>query len=574
MDHNLSNSVEPNEENFPEGLDGDGQESLVHFSKEEAKVYDLIQGGMHLDKELEIRSYKPFGQLLKDKDFQQLVIAILSEEKSGLENVPELHQAMQVGEQMIHSEETPFEPAPGDQNPVVMEISEKGKGAGAGKDTIVVMMPGNVLLLTGMIRGEIPINPATGFPEFWVKKLAKQISRGFQGAFKSNTYKSVVRVGATIAGAVMGGPLGAMAGSAAGSALTGRKTNDWLGVAGKAGLYTGAAQLAAPYIPGLGAAGSAMAGSSIPGSGAMGGYLSNAAKAPNMATSLGLGSMMGGQGGAQAAGAAGAASTPQSMFAGLASNPMMQLAPAALNVGAAALANKGAKEQYENELKERNRQMHDDRELEERLKRESGFHEGYKKDNVKKRAVNPRWEQPGEPYFVYEGDDAYNDRMTGRHLAHHAHGGVVKKKKVPLRKGILIKGPGTGQDDLIHTNSEEGAFILDASTVANIGDGSSEAGAERFSEFLHRLKRNMMPAGERRHADLQEMKFGKKEIPVALSRDEIYLNRDNVCKIGFGDHQEGVKRLNEFVKNIREHKSSHGHKLPPKAKNIEEYMRD
>lgn len=573
MDHNLNNSVKPDEENFPGGLDEDGQEALVHFSKEEAEVYDVIQGGMHLDKETEIRSYKPFGELLKNKDFQELVVAILSEEKAGLENAPELHQAMQVGEQMVKSEGKPFEPAPGDSNPVIMELAEKGKGSGAGKDTVMVMMPANVLFLTGLIKGEVPINAATGYPMFFFKKLMNSIG---------NVGRSVVRVGATIAGAVMGGPLGAMAGSAAGSALTGRRPGDWLGVAGKSGLYTAGAQLAMPHIPGLAGAGGVLAGSGVPGMGAMGNYMSRGAAAPNMSASLGLGSLMGGQsaaagaagaagstaGAAGAAGAAGGAEAP-SFLGGLAANPLMQMAPLALTMGAGVLANKGAKEQYGHQMQERERQMREDKAREAELKREAGWDEGFKE--TQKRTVNPRWQEPGEPYFLYEGDDAYT-HATDHHR--YAKGGaVIKKKTVPLRKGLLIKGHGRGQDDLIHTNSDEGAFIIDASTVSALGDGSTDAGAERMSEYLDNTKHKLMPPGERNYAALQAKKTGKTKIPVALSRDEIYLTPADVSVCGFGDHKDGIRNLNQFVKQIREHKSSNGNKLPPKAKSIEEYMR-
>jgi hypothetical protein len=571
MDHSLSNSIEPTEENFPGGLNEDGQESLVHLSKEEARVYDVLQGGPHLDEELEIRSYKPLGELLKHKDFQELVLSILREEKESFGNAPELHEAMQTGEDLIKREEKPFEAAPGDSNPMIMELSEKGKGSGAGKDTLVVMMPGNVLFLMGLIKGEIPINPSTGFPQFGV---FKSIGRAFSGAgnaigrvggafgVSKNVTNSILRVGTTIAGAVMGGPVGAMAGSALGSATTGRRTKDWLVPGITAGGLTAGAQFAAPYLGAPGAhLGNAVGTGWLGNAGSAAGASSAMAGSPNVAGQT-MGQMAA-QGAPQAAAAA------PSMFHNIMSNPMIHMAPAALNIGAAHMANKGAREQYANEVKDRDRSIKEDRELLEDLKQKNGFYENYE-DKRKKKTVNPKWQEAGQPYFLHEGDSDYKDATE---LSHYSRGGIVKKKTVPLRKGLLIKGPGRGQDDLIHTNSEEGAFILDASTVSNLGDGSSEAGAERVTEFLRELNRKLMPEAERRHSRLQDMKFGSKVIPVALSRDEIYLNPENVKKIGLGDHKEGVQKLNEFVKNIREHKSSNGDKLPPKSKNIEEYMR-
>jgi len=77
MRESLSNTLEMTPENFPGGLDEVGEEILVHFTIAEAITYDTVQGGAAFDEEMQIRTYKPFGQLLTDKQFQQLVMELV-----------------------------------------------------------------------------------------------------------------------------------------------------------------------------------------------------------------------------------------------------------------------------------------------------------------------------------------------------------------------------------------------------------------------------------------------------------------------------------------------------------------
>jgi len=112
---------------------------------------------------------------------------------------------------VIAGEASNFEPAPGDANPQIMELAKKGKGEGLQQDLIMVLMPRNVLLFMGMVRGEIKINSSTGFPEFGGLGygIRRALGRSKEGAKKwEGKINSTLRIGATIAGAVIGMPYG------------------------------------------------------------------------------------------------------------------------------------------------------------------------------------------------------------------------------------------------------------------------------------------------------------------------------------------------------------------------------
>jgi hypothetical protein len=164
---------------------------------------------------------------------------------------------------------------------------------------------------------------------------------------------------------------------------------------------------------------------------------------------------------------------------------------------------------------------------------------------------------------------------------HRRHGGEFieeKKKEKPihvkgdlrLKKGLVIEGPGKGQDDTIHTKAKEGSYIIDASTLSMLGDGSTEAGAEVLKDFLDSTLADM---DHHAYSYMLEEEHHKPKIPVALSRDEAYIRPSYVMAIGGGDHSKGVKTLNKLVARLRHHKSSNGTKLPPKSKPIKHYLR-
>ena len=57
----------------------------------------------------------------------------------------------------------------------------------------------------------------------------------------------------------------------------------------------------------------------------------------------------------------------------------------------------------------------------------------------------------------------------------------------PVR-GFAVGGPGTGQSDDIPTMLSDGEYVIDADTVAALGDGSSKAGAEILDKFRQEIR--------------------------------------------------------------------------------------
>jgi len=56
--------------------------------------------------------------------------------------------------------------------------------------------------------------------------------------------------------------------------------------------------------------------------------------------------------------------------------------------------------------------------------------------------------------------------------------------------GRYVKGPGTGRSDDIPARLSDGEYVIDAESVALLGDGSGDAGAKRLDEMRNNLRRH------------------------------------------------------------------------------------
>jgi hypothetical protein len=104
----------------------------------------------------------------------------------------------------------------------------------------------------------------------------------------------------------------------------------------------------------------------------------------------------------------------------------------------------------------------------------------------------------------------------------------------------LIEGIGGGQDDDIRMDVPENSYFVDASTVSDLGDGNTKAGA--------------------------------KKIQALVSNGEFFISPEKVTNLGKGNNEMGVKLLDKMVKNVRKHKGGKVN-LPPKAKSLASYIR-
>lgn len=92
------------------------------------------------------------------------------------------------------------------------------------------------------------------------------------------------------------------------------------------------------------------------------------------------------------------------------------------------------------------------------------------------------------------------------YIGRYADGGIMGLPPIPpgetpqmgyaMDRGGMIRGPGSGVDDLVHGSIDnrqkvllsDGEFVVPARVVSALGDGSSEAGAKVLHGMLDRVK--------------------------------------------------------------------------------------
>jgi hypothetical protein len=126
--------------------------------------------------------------------------------------------------------------------------------------------------------------------------------------------------------------------------------------------------------------------------------------------------------------------------------------------------------------------------------------------------------------------------------------------------GYYAGGRGTGQSDDIPAMLHDGDYVIDAEAVSAFGDGSSKAGKDVLSHFMHQVP----------HKDGAE----GKPVPAKIADGEFVLPASFVTALGGGDNKRGAHLLDEMRENLREHKrSAPTSKIPPKAKSPLDYLK-
>jgi len=69
-------------------------------------------------------------------------------------------------------------------------------------------------------------------------------------------------------------------------------------------------------------------------------------------------------------------------------------------------------------------------------------------------------------------------------------GGSMGYSRGSSRESFAVEGPGTGRSDDIPAVLSDGEYVIDAETVALLGDGSSKAGAKRLDELRVNLRKH------------------------------------------------------------------------------------
>lgn len=516
---------------------------LVHMRIDEAEILDKQQGGPSFDENTGLREYSKLAEVYDNDHIKEIGLLAQAEYSAGKpsEEIQALYEKGAQGNQA-------FEPAPEDSDPEVSEIEHEGRGG----DTLLVWLPKNMVIYFGKLRGGLTENPETGLFEFggWrevergFKNIVTAPARGISGLGRAltgnkNFGNELTRALYTVGGFMTGGPLGAGLGNAWGSWATGKSFKDSM----IGGLKNGLGAWGAQNLAGMGAPAASGAGAPIQ----MG---TNPTLHATPAAAM------------KAAGYKSAAPGVGSLMGNLVSGgAKLMSSPAAgvlLHHGLSAMADK---REYEQELRQHER---DEAERERRL-REAGYYRTSEEPEARKLVMNPKMKKRSK-----------EDVLSGRFdepvmVLERARGGNVKAKPVDVAAhhlSKLVKGPGKGQDDSIRTAVPSNSYIVDATSTANAGDGSSEAGGAVIQEYLNKMvKKHGKKLGDHTHP--------KGEVPVYLSKDEYVALPHEVAAVGmeFGHPSKGPQVLKSIVKSMRKHKSSNGDRLPPKAKSLETYAK-
>jgi hypothetical protein len=85
---------------------------------------------------------------------------------------------------------------------------------------------------------------------------------------------------------------------------------------------------------------------------------------------------------------------------------------------------------------------------------------------------------------------------------------------------------------------KDGSFVVDARTVSELGNGSSNAGIERLAVMGGRPVRGRGDGV----SDSVPARIGRRQ-KARVARDEVIFSPEAVARIGGGDHSKGVKKL-------------------------------
>lgn len=96
---------------------------------------------------------------------------------------------------------------------------------------------------------------------------------------------------------------------------------------------------------------------------------------------------------------------------------------------------------------------------------------------------------PTQPYMLAEGGSPHGNANipTTASESHNPHVPIVQGRQ-DYRKGAYVQGAGDGQSDDIPAMLADGEYVIDAETVAQLGNGSNKAGAKMLDEFRENIR--------------------------------------------------------------------------------------
>jgi hypothetical protein len=338
--------------------------------------------------------------------------------------------------------------------------AEKVRGAGRYGDDMIVHINRDEFNQLRQAWGEPTINPETGAPEYFLSGLRKWFSENpiASAVLPAATSILLPGLGSAVGSALnIGGVLGG-ASNLVGNGLVGAGLGAITGGT-KGALIGGATGAIAPMIAdGIGNLFGAGSGASTSG-----------VRDSNITTTNGVTGGNSGSSSGSSSGIGGALSS-------LTSNPEKML-KAALGLGTIASAFYKPK----------------DAAVQQGQANAAAAQEQFNRPLPQVEFNRQRISMQGDPrrYGTQGGQQFFANNQVPTVAA--ARGGKIEQ---PASQGALsqasryVGGPGTGRSDEIPALLSDGEYVIDAETVAMLGDGSSKAGAQRLDGFRDEVRRH------------------------------------------------------------------------------------
>ena len=171
---------------------------------------------------------------------------------------------------------------------------------------------------------------------------------------------------------------------------------------------------------------------------------------------------------------------------------------------------------------------------------------------------NTRPKMTEAEFIDFVGNDLYKGNIIGRAVAElqgpKIYEQLEKQGAFKMAEGGEVKSDKTLQ---------ENAFVIPADVVGHIGDGSSDAGAQRLQQFLG-MNPQQYQAGGIMAGELQGPGGGMDDLiqtsiegkrAAAVSPQEFVVPRDIVAELGQGSYDKGSNKLYALMRNVRKTKT-------------------
>ena len=163
-----------------------------------------------------------------------------------------------------------------------------------------------------------------------------------------------------------------------------------------------------------------------------------------------------------------------------------------------------------------------------------------------------------EEFINFVGNDLFKGNFIGRAVA-ELQGPELYKQFDDQGAFDMAEGGEVNSNQTL----QENAFVIPADVVGHIGDGSSDAGAQRLQSYLG-MNPQQYQAGGIMAGELQGPGGGMDDLiqtsiegkrAAAVSPQEFVVPRDIVAELGQGSYDKGSNKLYALMRNVRKAKT-------------------